>query len=642
MKQPRGNRDLESTQGGNTAWRMPVWAVPGAFFLVEVFAYVFLSASGGMKTNLWPLVFGSLWAGILSGIVLAAPRSVGRVVFGLLYFPAALYAAVQTGYFHFFREMVWLSEFRYASEGARFISVLQEYPLRWWVLLAALLGLGVMLVWRFPMYRVHRRRTAILAGCAAACAVGAFFLPRCIFLYDRQTQYAGTDYRRARSAEAVYTNMYHAHGLYQVCGIYQTGMKDIHQHWIYPLSPGYAQIRRQARAEIEAYFNARGERSENAMTGVFAGKNIVLVLMESMDDWALGEHTPTINRLMAEGIRFSNFYTPPYGGVRTFNTEFCVNTGSFLSSGGGYAFDYVTNNYGHSLASQLSQQGYSAKVYHYNSPSFYSRGTFSRAMGYEEYVSYESYITADNRAALYDDQFLFDQGAVSESFFREGRKLNFIITHAAHMSYRYNESLSAWGLQKYPQYRGLTGHEEEDCMYLKARLVDDMFARLLEDLEAHGELQDTVIVAFTDHYTYGIQDTQLLMERSGVEDSLLLEKTPCFIWSVDGFSMEVDKTLNTADLLPTVLNLMGISSPYQYLGQDAFDPAYPGYAVFSDGSWVSQGAAYSAASERVLRLEEGADVSEQRMEEMARLVNDFVHINNLLLETDYYAQSVYE
>ena len=49
--------------------------------------------------------------------------------------------------------------------------------------------------------------------------------------------------------------------------------------------------------------------------------------MESMDDWMLGEYTPTLNRLMAEGINFTRFYTPVYGGIRTFNTEFCINTG---------------------------------------------------------------------------------------------------------------------------------------------------------------------------------------------------------------------------------------------------------------------------------------------------------------------------
>ena len=80
----------------------------------------------------------------------------------------------------------------------------------------------------------------------------------------------------------------------------------------------------------------------------------------------------------------------------------------------------------------------------------------------------------------------------------------------------------------------MTGNEETDCMYVKAKLVDDMFARLLKELEAHGELENTVIVAITDHYAYGFKNEELMLECSGVEDVLLLEKTPCFIWSPDG------------------------------------------------------------------------------------------------------------
>ena len=274
-----------------------------------------------------------------------------------------------------------------------------------------------------------------------------------------------------------------------------------------------------------------------------------------------------------------------------------------------------------------------------NSSTGHSKGFDKTKLTYfwlnEDYISYEDYVT--DAQELYDEEFLFNNPEVCGSFFREGQKLNFIITRSAHLSYKYNEVLSAWGLRKYPQYKGMTGNEEEDCMYLKARLVDDMFARLLGELEDHGELENTVIVAYTDHYSYGFQNEQLMMERSGVDDQLLLEKTPCFIWSSDGLRIQVKKTLNTADLLPTVLNLLGVNSPYHYIGQDAFDENYVGYALFPNGSWVCDGVAYSAASGRTILLEEGKGVTPEQMEQMAQTVNAFVYINNLILETDYYA-----
>ena len=618
-------------------------AIPAAFFLVEGFAFLFLStesAAGGL--NGWPLVFGGLWAVLLGGIVRAIPgRLARRIVFGVLYFVSVLYAAVQTGYYLLFKQMLWISDFRYASEGSDYFTVLFSYPLMWWLLLAALVALGVFLIMKFPKPRQEHwvwNTVGVLSAVMAICM--CVLLPTAVFQYDKQIRYAGSDYGRAQSAEAAYVNMFDCHRLYQVCGLYQTAVKDVYSNFLYPLTPGYAKAQAEARQEIDAYFDGRGAHQDNAMTGIFEGKNVVLVLMESMDDWAIGEHTPTICRLMEEGINFTNFYTPGYGGVRTFNSEFCANTGSFLASTGGYAFDYVTNNFDQSLANQLKNLGYSAKTYHYNDPSFYSRGVFEPAMGYDAYVCYGDYSDPNDKWALYDEEFLFNEDAIREDFLRDGPKLNYIITRSAHLSYKYNEMLSYYALKQYPGYKGLTGNEEEDCMYVKAKIVDDLFARLIAELEADGELENTVIVAFTDHYTYGMDDQQLVRERSGVDNALLVEKTPCFIWAADCPDKEVTKTLNTADLLPTVLNLMGVESEFNYLGQDAFDENYVGYALFPNGSWISQGIAYNVSGNKLMVL--SGDAPEPTAEFQAKMsdtVMDFVRINNLILNTDYYKRS---
>lgn len=614
--------------------------LPLSFFLVEVFAFFFLSLNTEefRLAQLWPLAFGALWAAILSGFVRLFPAKAGRVVYGILYFVAAIYAAVQTGYFYLFSEMMWLSDFRYASEGSDYFSVLLSYPIGWWLGLAALAVQGITILVKFPRWKQKWSTGIAAAAVVIAASVGAACLPQAVFVQDGNIRYASSDYGRVQSAEAAYDNMFNAHRLYQVCGLYQTLEKDIYKNGIYPLTPSYAAAQKAGKAEINAYFADRTVGGDNEMTGLLEGKNVVLVLMESMDDWMIGEYTPTLERLMSEGISFTHFYTPGYGGIRTFNSEFCMNTGSFLSSQGGYAFDYITNTYRQSLASLLTQEGYSAKTFHYNDPSFYSRGVFSPAMGYSEYVCYGDYIGADEEDLLYDDQLLFDNPGLNAEVFREGQPtLNFIITRSAHLSYKYNEVLSYWALKKYPEFRGLTGNEETDCAYLKAKLVDDLFARLLQELEDKGQLDNTVIIGVTDHYTYGYKDEESLYALSGVDDALLLEKTPCFIWSADLQPMEVDKTLNTSDLLPTMLNLLGVDSPYDYIGRDAFDPTYEGYALFSDGSWISGDIAYDAGTKRVLSITGGeAEASSETLDAMAQKVQQFVRINNLILDTDYY------
>lgn len=630
--------------------------LPLAFFLIEVFAFFFLSASSAsagdlftqhalqqqgytseamQSASLWPLAFGVVWAVLLTALVRLLPGRASRVGFGIVYFLFLIYAVVQTGYFLLFREMMWFSDFRYASEGSDYFDMLLSYPLSWWLSILGLVLLGIVILWKYPCSFGWRGKPFALLAAAAAVFL-TLDLPQQVFAHDEDIQYAESDYGRAQSAEAAYENMFNAHRLYQVCGIYQTAVKDLYTHCLYPLTPGYRQEQEAAREEIDAYFATREAGGENAMTGLLKDKNVILVLMESMDDWMIGEHTPTLQKMMSEGIHFTQFYTPGYGGIRTFNTEFCANTGSFLRSGGGYAFDYVTNAFDQSLASLLTKDGYRALTFHYNDPAFYSRGVFSPAMGYEAYVSYQDYV-AEKSKSLYDDQLLFDSQPLNDAFFSGEKKLNFVITRSAHLSYKYNEVLSYWGLQKYPQYKGLTGNEETDCALLKARLVDDFFARMLQEIESRGELGNTVIVAVTDHYTYGYKDLSSLLELSGVNDTLLLEKTPCFIWGTDVPTRSVDKILNTSDLLPTLLNLLGVDSPYHYIGRDAFDDTYSGFVPFSDGSWITGGLAYNAGTKSLMTLDGGkGTASKEFQEEMAQQVQRFTRINNLILDVDYY------
>ena len=621
---------------------LPFLLIPVSFFLIELFGFCFLMPEGEEAT--YPLLFGLLWSGAASGALLLLPALAARIAFGILYFFSAVYAGFQTGYYLLFSEMMWLSDFRYAAEGSDYADMLLTYPLAWWLGIFGMIALGILVLWLFPRWKRSGLKLVLSVLMIAVSAFQMNSLPELLFEDDEKIKYAGSDYGRSQSAQAVYENMFNTHRLYRLCGLHHTLAKDLYQNTIYPLTPSHAQEQEQAESVIRAYFSGREAPHPNAMTGVLKGKNVVLVLMESMDDWMIGQHTPTIQKLMEEGINFTNFYTPVYGGIRTFNTEFAINTGSFLSSKGGYAFDYVTNSYPQSLANRLREAGYSAKTFHYNDPTFYSRGEFSPAMGYEEYVCYADYVTETDEKTrknlLYDDLLLFENEGLKAEFFREGQPtLNFVITRSAHLSYKYNEVLSYWGLKKYPEYRGLTGNEETDCAYLKARLVDDFFAGLLRELEAEGQLNHTVIIGVTDHYTYGYKDLDALYALSGTKENLLLEKTPCFIWSSGLESMDVDKLLNTSDLLPTVLNLLGIESSYEYIGQDAFAEGYAGFVPFSNGSWIVGDTAYDSGKKQYLSLSGTQQkITAEFQKEMANTVQEFITINNLILESDYYQE----
>lgn len=621
---------------GQPSGKKPFWVYLAGFFIVfatfyllELLAFCLLKPD-----NLSGLAFGALWSLMLTCFILCMPRKAARILYGILYFVMLLWVLAQAGYYQVFDKMMWLSTIGYAGEGAVFLAdVLSYFPFLWWVGLVLMIGVGVLVLRKFPHAPggLLLRLPYLVSG--AVFLTGLCLLPEIVFQRDNKVWGTHSEFGQSSSYRATYNTMYDAKKVYDITGIYQLTLRDIWVNELYPLTPGYRATLSQQKHAVDAYFTKRGEHTDNTMTGVFKGKNVIMVLMESVDDWMITpEDTPTIHRLMEEGINFTNFYTPGYGSARTLNSEFCMNTGIFLPTTGSYVFDYVTNDFNQSIASQLTDAGYTSKVFHYNDPAFYSRGVFEPAMGYESYVCYEDYVEDEDR--LYEENLLFDLPEVHDIFFRKGAVFNTIITRSAHLSYKYNEVLSYYALKEYPEYKGLYGSEEEDCARVKAKLVDDMFARLLQELEAEGQLQNTVIIAMTDHYTYGYKNMDELYAHSGVMEELLLEKTPCFVWSSGGPDIEVTKTLNTSDFLPTMLNLLGIDSPYPYLGQDAFDPAYRGYVLFPDGSWIFDGVVYQ--EDKILLNENDRIVSQEEIDAMAELSREYRTVSNLLLTCNYY------
>ena len=606
----------------------------GAYFLTEGLTAYLLQPDNGNG-----LIFGLLWSVLLASVCLVLPRLAGRICFGITYYVSLLWSLAQIAYDSVFSRMMWLTDIGYAGEGAPYLGdIISSFPVFWWVGGVLLLAAGGLLIWRFPKSQGRGWRLSYLSF-AAVSIVALCLLPEMVFLRDNDVWGTRSEYGQSSSWRAAYNTMYDAKKVYNICGIYHLTFRDIWVNGIYPLTPAYQMEQGNQRQELDEYFAQRGNSEANIMTGAFADKNVILVLMESMDDWMITEEdTPTLYKLLGEGVSFTDFYTPGYGTARTINTEVCVNTGIYLPTNGNYVFDYVTNTFNQSFASQMTANGYSAEVFHYNAGSFYSRDVFEEAMGYNAYNSYADYTDDEDR--LYDDELLFEIPELKELFFREGKTFNTIITRSAHLSYKYNEVLSNYALKQYPQYRGKYGSEEENCARVKAKLVDDLFARLLQELEAAGQLGNTVIIGVTDHYTYGYKNMEELYSLSGVEDTLLLEKTPCFVWSADCQPMTVDKTLNTSDFLPTMLNLLGIDSPYHYLGQDAFDPNYEGYAYFPDGSWICGGVICKTegSTSVILQNETGKEISQSYLQEMNEKVMAYIRMSNLLLISDYYRE----
>lgn len=137
--------------------------------------------------------------------------------------------------------------------------------------------------------------------------------------------------------------------LVKICGIYEYLIKDFYNSFIKKDNSI------EARLFVNNYIDENYKEDNNEYTGIFKDKNLIFVMMESMDDWLVNEDvTPTMYMMMQHGFNFNNHYSPGYVTGDTANTEFIANTGMYpvinkLSPN----YAYVNNSYPYSIAIYL-------------------------------------------------------------------------------------------------------------------------------------------------------------------------------------------------------------------------------------------------------------------------------------------------
>ena len=215
----------------------------------------------------------------------------------------------------------------------------------------------------------------------------------------------------------------------------------------------------------------------------------------------------------------------------------------------------------------------------------------------EKYHSFQDYGLPDY-AAQSDSKILKTDG-IYEDIVKAEPFFSFVITYSGHVPYTYDDAKLAVVKENHPELIDEEMDFEENACHLLARDTDDFFRQLLENLNRDGLLNDTVIVVFTDHYAYGYSDQEKLLKLNKSVGDDIVYRVPAFIYSPSLAPLRVEKPTHTADLLPTMINLFGLSDSHCYVGSDALSEQNTGFAYFGNASWMDDEIYYVPSENQV-------------------------------------------
>jgi len=354
-------------------------------------------------------------------------------------------------------------------------------------------------------------------------------------------------------------------------------------------------------------------------------------LMESMDLALINEkYTPTIKYMMDNGINFTNHYMPNVGMGYTFNAEFAVNTGYYSPTHESSASIYTKNSFPFGVANMFNNNGYTSNSFHFNVRNFYNRAVMHRQFGYKDYKSFMDYLSIekcvqDSEASKSDK--IYSMMTEGDKFF------DFVITYSAHLPYDTEDNKLKGALSNYEELIDEELDIELRNAYLLAHDTDEFFRVLLERLKEDKLLNDTVIIGFADHYAYGLSDKEEIKRLRGRGEDEILERTPFFIYSPKLKPMEVNKVTSTIDILPTMLNIMGLDKCNYYIGQDAFSDNYKGLVYFPNGNWFDGNIYYKGDNKKSYTPQEL-----EYIDSVNKYIVKNTTINDYVISTDYFSR----
>ncbi|MBP3765586.1 MAG: sulfatase-like hydrolase/transferase [Bacilli bacterium] len=426
----------------------------------------------------------------------------------------------------------------------------------------------------------------------------------------------------------------------------------------------------------EFYQNRNTEDKVNDYTGIFEGKNVLVIHAESIQNFLLNtsfngiDVTPNLKRLASEGLYFSNFHSQESVGTSS-DTEFTFSTSLMPASSGTVFISYYDRSYP-TIEKFLKEKNYYTFSMHGNNCTFWNRQATHKSFGYDNFYCYTKDFEIDETIGL---------GLSDKSFFRQVvPKLKGI-----------NDKYSNWygllimlsnhtpftDIENYSDYKvtmtyshvnedGTTTELEAPFMegrklgsYFKsAHYADEALGQLMDDLDKEGLLDNTVVVIYGDHdaklkkseylwyYNYNPETNTMLdstdpnYRNVDFYDYELNREVPFIIWTKESkgnklLNREITEAMGMYDVLPTLGNMVGFKDKYA-LGTDmmSLKDGDENIVVFPDGNWLTNKIYYNQGKGEYKVLDENAIISNDYIEKNSEIASKYISISNSIIVYD--------
>ncbi len=387
---------------------------------------------------------------------------------------------------------------------------------------------------------------------------------------------------------------------------------------------------------LNSYFNSQPVTDYNEYTGVFEGKNVVVILVESGNEAFINEeYFPNFYKLYSEGWHWINNYSPR-NSCATGNNEFSAMTGLYSIYNSCTANVYKNNTYYESIFGVFNDKGYRTTSFHDFNEWYYKRSVIHPNMGSGKF--YGANDLKIKTASYYgewpsDEEFfekVFDILLNDES---DKPFMTFLTTVTSHQPY---SNSSTYG-DLYKDYFKKEGYSTVVSRYLsKLKVVDNAFGIMIDKLTEAGKLDDTVIVIMADHYPYGLNKTYVKEMIDHDLSDYDIEKTPFVIYNSTMAPQEFTEYTSYINLVPTMANLAGLDyDPRLYMGADLLSDSYESRVVFADGSWKNEIAYYNASTSKI-KYYGDTELTPEEIKEVNTKVGLQIDMSSKAIKSNYF------